>query len=72
MDDVKIDTGIPAPVGQVPKYPWDKMDIGESFFTCVKSNSSLYVSARRRVGKKFRIAPAKVGKQIGFRVWRVE
>jgi len=65
---------VPASVdglGRREKYPWSKLDVGQSFFVkdvALRSMSSTASHAGRRNGKKF-IARESEG---GVRVWRYE
>lgn len=80
----QIETDVPVPPksarrGSTEKYPFAKMEIGQSFFVPgeVKMNSTI-ASAQKRTGHKFEAFPdqdgtGEDGKPCkGVRVWRVE
>ena len=83
MEDIKIEHGIPittTPPPNARKYPFNKMEIGDSFFVPVERNAkrcrvgAAAFSYGRRKGKKFstRTVFDDDGNTIGHRVWRVE
>jgi hypothetical protein len=65
---------IPAarqPSSRRPKYPWTKLEVGQSFFVegaPLRSMTSTASHAGRRYGKKFVVRLA----DGGVRVWRYE
>lgn len=71
---IKIDKGIPLtdgpPKGRNMKYPWDVMEIGDSFLSEMKTAAAV-TSAVSRAGHvyKRKFTARKDGN--GFRVWRV-
>uniref|UniRef100_A0A6M3IIX2 Uncharacterized protein n=1 Tax=viral metagenome TaxID=1070528 RepID=A0A6M3IIX2_9ZZZZ len=75
----KIEKGIPIPHSQhpggpPPKYPFDEMEIGDSFLIrCEdkdrkKTQASVLSSARRVALKQF----ITRGNSLGVRIWRIE
>lgn len=71
---IEIDKGVPFQdgrrSGRKPKYPWAKMEVGDSFGVQGVSANSMRVTARyhkQRTGRDFRVAEA--AGQV--RVWRV-
>jgi hypothetical protein len=66
----KIDTGVPLP-GSV-KYPFDKLDVGDSFVVGISKRSSVSSAATnygKRTGTKFVVRKIEDDK---LRVWRTE
>lgn len=73
--NVKIQKNIPIPpkvrVGQPSKYPYDLMNVGDSFARDCKSATSARAAASvmgKRLAKKFVTRP----EGSKYRVWRVE
>jgi hypothetical protein len=68
---IKIEKGVPIPRrGNNTKYPWDKLEPGDSFFIAGKKTSQIsgsFVSAKRRLGIRL-TARAENG---GTRIWRL-
>ena len=64
-----IDKNVPMPkTHQSEKYPFAKMEVGDSFFSENKAaQSSAHVFARRRKGMKF----VTRAEGQGIRIWRV-
>lgn len=61
--------------GGFRKHPWEKMELGDSFFvagTTVERLSSVAVRAARRLGGKFTCRTVKEQGIPGVRVWRVQ
>lgn len=72
---IEVDIGVPIPTilgrtGSPPKYPFKKMNIGDSFRADIptKSMSNAASAYSRRHGAKFTVR--KEGN--GSRVWRIE
>lgn len=76
MSELKIDKDVPIPAsdpgGRPEKYPWQKMEVGDSFLIPLesmkhKSAINLAYQAGQRTGRKFS------GRRIegGTRVWRI-
>jgi len=68
----KIEKGIPVPPEGKRIYPWEEMEVGDSFVTRTPFLTSAIASARnasRRYGKKFR---ARRINDDQIRIWRVE
>ncbi len=86
MSDVKVDKGVPVPDARAPgrpgKYPWEKMEVGDSFFVagCRSSKSSrgsgtilnLSVPRARYPDRKWVSRKVVEGGVTGVRVWRVK
>jgi hypothetical protein len=65
---ILIEKDIPIPTFRIKKkYPWDKMNVGDSFFVKGPRKTTLYLSAKK-AGIKSCIRP----EGEGFRVWRKE
>jgi len=64
--EFKIEKGIEIPDGW-SKYPFSKMEVGDSFFVKTKSGKSAYMYSKRH-GMRFTVR--KEGD--GFRIWRIE
>lgn len=64
-EEVKIDKGIPLPSPR-QKYPFDKMKVGESFFSV--KNSVVNLSSKHNKSGKAKFTCRKV--KDGYRVWR--
>lgn len=78
----EIESGIDIPTSvrnRGSKYPFDKMEVNQSFFVGGKSSSSLYQSARRaaeKTGYKFTVRNwveeyDDGSEEEGVRIWRV-
>lgn len=75
---IKIDSGIPVPAsnaGRKPKYPFEEMDVGQSFFEAgdsgeLQKNAISSVSYFRRKHPDMRFTVRRV--DGGIRVWRTE
>lgn len=69
----KIEKGIPVPAkgtGRASMYPWDDMEIGDSFFVKGKKSSALSATTKRIAktrGFKFTVRQL----EGGVRVWRI-
>lgn len=79
MDEIAIESGVPLPTKETKKsrYPFARMNVGDSFLIEGAKNSSSYEAMRvrsaashyaRRDGKKFTVRVV----EGGIRVWRVE
>lgn len=72
----KIEDGYAIPAERQPrvrraKYPWNELEVGQSFFVGgarLRSMSSTASHAGRRTGRKFIVRNA----EGGVRVWRVD
>lgn len=72
----KIEDGYAIPAERQPrvrraKYPWNELEVGQSFFVegaRLRSMSSTASHAGRRTGRKFIVRNA----DSGVRVWRVD
>ena len=81
MDKYKISKTIPMPKPSQlsAMFPWDDMEVGDSFFVPVEDVSSsnsirqtIYASNRRRKPKFFRVVWDEDGVTEGYRVFRVK
>ena len=70
----QIEKNVPIPPRREykTKYPWDEMDVGDSFYVPNTKSGSIacgvYRASKRFEGKKF-ISRSEAG---GIRVWRVK
>jgi hypothetical protein len=51
------------------RYPWDKMEVGDSFFVPGKTTSTLHQTARHMMKKGMRFTCRK--EEGGARIWRI-
>ena len=73
---VKIEKGIPVPVGnrKNKRYPFDEMEVGDSFFIATPPNSlnrirsTVMACARLHKPKRY-MTKAEIN-ETGFRLWR--
>lgn len=78
--EIQIDKGIPIPtkmqLGRRSKYPFDIMDVGDSFFVPGRDGKSFggtVTAARKRLtDMAFEMRTVKEDGVIGVRVWRTE
>ena len=61
----------------LPKYPFDVLVVGDSFFVANITYDTLYKAmdySRKQLkdGRRYRIWEVREGNQKGYRVWRVE
>lgn len=71
--DYKIENNVAMPspyrnCGRAEKYPWSKLEVGQSFFAANIALMSGASHAGKRLGKKFTTRKM----DGGVRVWRVE
>jgi hypothetical protein len=69
-DPFPVEKGVPIPLGR-DKYPWERLDVGDSFFVPGKTLRSLATQtsyAGKRFGRRFRIRLV----DGGVRIWRIE
>lgn len=67
---ITIDKGIPGPSGKNKKYPWDSMEVGDSFFVegaTVSKMAGNITHQKRRLGWRF----SQRRQNGGVRVWRL-
>jgi hypothetical protein len=68
----------PSKMGRKPLYPFEELQVGESFFAPMKSQGMLHTFPntvsrwRVKLGRKFKYTVCTQGWLRGFRVWRVE
>lgn len=73
---ISIDSGIPLPTrkGRGLSYPFDDLDIGDSFFVPNRSSSDIQackaLAKQRRPGTDYTTRTAVVDGTSGIRVWR--
>ena len=71
-----IEKNVPLPEQNIRwKYPFDQMEVGDSFFVPNKEStqmSALCKRASKRLEARFVTAKAEAGDAKGVRVWRVE
>lgn len=77
--EFKIEKGVPIPPGggrPTAPYPFDKMEVGDSFFTAgEKAQSRISNSAKNyatKKGVKFTTRTVTEGGVKGARIWRIE
>jgi hypothetical protein len=70
-----IESGVPLPDKHVRwKYPFDQLEVGQSFFVPNKDTTQMAAACKRaakRLGVRFATAKAERGGQQGTRVWRM-
>jgi len=73
---IVIDKGVPLPEKNVRwKYPFDRMEVGDSFFVVNKDTTQMSALCKRaghRLEARFVTAKAERDGQDGVRVWRME
>ncbi|MFA4836354.1 MAG: hypothetical protein WC749_09830 [Dehalococcoidia bacterium] len=67
MYNIEKDVPIPRPCGRTKKYPYEEMEVGDSFFVPEKLGSIAHVS-KRLYPKKFSMRFV----DGGTRIWRIE
>lgn len=69
-EEIKIEKGIPMPEFSVSKYPWDDMDVGDSFAVPLGTRQNVHqltvYQNAKRAPKRFKAA---VRRGVG-RIWR--
>ena len=72
IESYKIDKNVPMPgVGSLGIYPWDKMEVGDSFLVKGKNAASVRTVvwfAGKQHGRKFSTRTV----DDGVRVWRIK
>ncbi len=74
-DEFEIESDIPLPptlAGRPAKYPWDKMKLGDSFFSPNRNVSTCVSHTNKKSGMKFTVRKSTKGGVEGWRVWRIE
>tara|TARA_R100001086_G_scaffold243205_1_gene171799 strand:- start:552 stop:824 length:273 start_codon:yes stop_codon:yes gene_type:complete len=84
--DIKLDNNVPLPtdVRNVAKYPWDKFDVGNSYFFSVEEGEDTAKRLKNRLDQstrtfskkqepewKFTLRVRLENEESGVRVWRV-
>ena len=71
-----IDRGVPLPEKNVRwKYPFEQMEVGDSFFVVNKDTTQMSALCKRaatRLGGRFVTAKVEHDGGSGVRVWRME
>ena len=71
--EIKIEKGIPLPpLGRPPIYPWQEMEVGDSFLVSSSHNrihNIAYATNKHLSPKRFAVRRQPDG---SYRVWRVE
>lgn len=75
-NEFKIEKGVPIPPRKIQsKYPWDQMDIGDSFFVPSTSGYKLSKIQSNAYAYGIKITPKRKfvirTLEKGFRIWRV-
>lgn len=77
---IKIEKGIPVPskkLGRKRIYPFDQMNVGDSFSFEAAKSTSVYVSAKNFAtasGKNWKFTVRREGRRAGTdiaRIWRI-
>jgi len=72
MDEFKVEKNIPIPkYSREHKYPWDEMDVGDSFYVSQESAAGARASASSRA-KDGHGKYASRTVEDGCRIWRIE
>lgn len=72
MSEIKIDKGIPTPeIRGDLRYPWAKLEVGESFFAEMRLTNQA-AHAARAYGRKFACRTVIENGVKGTRVWRIK
>lgn len=84
--DIKLDKNVPLPtdVRNVAKYPWDKFEVGNSYFFSVEEGEDTAKRLKNRLDQstrtfakkqepewKFTLRVRLENEESGVRVWRV-
>lgn len=71
-EEIKVEKGIPLPISfQAQRYPFDKMDIGDSFFI-EKVEAQRLSAAASLYGKRNNMKFSVRSIDNGYRCWRVK
>lgn len=73
MSEFKIEKGIPVPShrGAPSKYPWEQMEVGDSFFVPAEDTTKNFGSLARTSGKRMGAKFTSRKLDGGWRVWRI-
>lgn len=76
MSEIKIEKGVPIPAPSrreyVSKYPWRRLEVGDSFFAADKLISSMGIdNMRKKSGFNFTARTVTENGVKGVRVWRI-
>lgn len=78
MSKIKIDKGVPIPkaeLGRNRKYPWDELQVGDSFFVPGKTRATFNGFASRfkkTHGIHFTLRTVTENDIKGVRIWRIK
>lgn len=67
-----IDKNIPAPISRYAKYPFSKMEVGDSVFFAGEGHGSNCVHAAKRYFKRSNKKMTSRKEDGGIRIWRLE
>lgn len=70
--ELLIQKGLPTPNKRLNRYPFSKMEVGDSFFAPHTPAASILTSARRHRPKRFTTRSVVENGVRGVRVWRCE
>lgn len=70
--ELPIQKGLPTPNKRLNRYPFAKMEVGDSFFAPLTPSASILTSARRHLPKRFTTRSVVENGVRGVRVWRYE
>lgn len=81
MEDFKVETDIEMPRRRNERWPWAKMEVGDSFFTPANGQEMKYVRSKistcalswgkRHSGERFATRVTDENGGRGVRIWRV-
>lgn len=75
MTDIKLDTNVPLPTVVSFKYPFDDMNIGDSFFVpgteAIRKLRGAASYHARKSSAKYSVRTTEEGDNVGARCWRV-
>lgn len=69
---VRVDKSVPYPGRRRSKrFPFESMEVGDSFLTDTSSKSLIYFHMRRHAPKRFISRTVREPSGFGLRVWRI-
>ncbi len=75
MTEVTIEKNIPVPVTNTFKYPFEEMEVGDSFLIsgdeAVRKLRSAAAYHSRRSEAKYSVRSVSEGDSVGVRCWRI-
>lgn len=74
MSEIKAEKGIPIPrVSKHPmKYPWNEMEVGDSFIATTSTRQSTWWANLRFAPKRFISRTVDENGKPSIRIWRIE